>query len=68
MNENESDEKWEYGVHHVYSDGWTNVRAHNSERSARNDLSTCGMNCTLVRRHKDGPWEPLTSAEVSGNE
>lgn len=54
--------EWEYGVRHVDVDGWTRVDPHESRSDADADFSTCGMNCSVVRRRKDGPWVEVTDA------
>jgi hypothetical protein len=54
-----SDAEWEYGVEHVLVDGWVNRELHLSKSEAMDDYRTCGMNCTLMRRRKDGEWTPV---------
>lgn len=52
--------QWEYGVRHVLVDGFTNIHEHESLELAREDYSTCGWNCSVLRRAtgaEPGPWE-----------
>ena len=53
---------WDYGVRHVDVDGWTRVDPHESRSDADADFSTCGMNCSVVRRRKAGPWVEVADA------
>lgn len=50
---------WEYSVVHVQVDGWVERELHLNRQEALDDYGTCGMNCTLMRRRKTGPWEPV---------
>lgn len=51
--------EWEYSVVHVQVDGWVERELHLNRQEALDDYGTCGMNCTLMRRRKAGPWEPV---------
>lgn len=51
--------EWEYGVEHVQVDGWVDRELHLNLAEAEEDYRTCGMNCTLMRRRKAGPWLPV---------
>jgi len=51
--------EWEYGVEHAQVDGWVERELHLDRQEALDDYRTCGMNCTLMRRRKAGPWVPL---------
>lgn len=37
-----------WAVRHVAVDGWPTMQIHESEQAAREDFSTCGMNCSLL--------------------
>lgn len=49
--------EWEYGVCHISTDGWPRYEVHAGRPAAELDFRTCGPNCSIVRRHPDGPWE-----------
>lgn len=61
------EEEWEYGVHHVRSDGSSSIRVHLSREDAESDFATCGMFCDLTRRPA-GPWQPVPPWQVVTHE
>jgi hypothetical protein len=54
--------EWEWGVHHVNSDGYAAWVRHDNREQAEKDFASCGMNCDIARRTKGipaGPWLPV---------
>lgn len=48
--------KYEYGVEHVTSDGWSDITVHRSRATAERDYATCGMFCAVVKRIPGSAW------------
>lgn len=53
-----------WGVRHVDAYGWDNVQEHKDLESAKEDLSTCGWNCSIVKRGEDEKWAVVDDENV----